>query len=180
MTKKLTGKKLGLTRLVFKLEAFEAQKWVWTIIKYRCHGNNWWQNNCRFWTTTNLAIESYTNIVMMLDWCFVISFQSLHSLKTWKLVPSTLDSQIPVGCPPCGSRGRGRGRGRGKGRGMMFPIDGRITARILMSWNGQMFSKYCSLCSRLRLFQFMRKILDELNYFNQRMRQFLFVTAVHA
>ena len=56
--------------------------------------------------------------------------------------------QITVGC----SAGDVRGRGVRKLR-----IDERIAARILMSWNGQMLSKYRSLCSRLWFFQFMRK-----------------------
>ena len=58
------------------------------------------------------------------------------------------DSQIPMGCPAGGRRGRGV---------MKLRIDERITARTLMTWNGQMFSNYCGLCSRLKLFQFMRK-----------------------
>ena len=62
--------------------------------------------------------------------------------------PVAYDSQITVGC----SAGDVRGRGV-----MKFRIDERIAARILMSWNGQMFSKYRSLCSRLWFFQFMRK-----------------------
>ena len=40
-------------------------------------------------------------------------------------------------------------RGRGGRGGVKLRIDECITARILMTWNGQMFSKYCSLCSRL-------------------------------
>ena len=43
---------------------------------------------------TNFAIESYTNFVMMLGWFFVLSFQSLHIQKTWKLVPSTLTKLV--------------------------------------------------------------------------------------
>ena len=39
---------------------------------------------------TSFAIESYTNFVMTLSWLFVLSFQSLHFQKLWKLVPSTL------------------------------------------------------------------------------------------